>query len=855
MANFNNLALTTSGIKALLEAQTGNTLKLTKIGMGSGSVSGNTSSLKAMVTPKVTMPISEATISSDGYMTITAKMTNESLTEGFYWRETGLFFKDSNGNNVLFAYACITNDQYDYIPAYSDQRYIKHVRIANILTNTANITVEEAGGLVYVDTMTFNLYKEETDAKIEQNIISGEAEGEVIVIDNSGNAPFLGMKLYGKTTQVTTSGKNLLDVTTLSQGSMTPENGQQYDTNTRLITLPITVKENQAYSINIKDTKKTGIDTHYCYYFFNDNTFLGQQTWVTNTTFTTPANCNNIKLLFRKSDNTSVITVDDIGEIMLNEGTEALPWESYTGNAPSPSPAYQQKLKSIGTHGNILNVTLESKTQNTIDITVSKDKKVTLNGTAPSDTYIVLGTVDYKKGVEYKLSGCPSGAAANTYFMYSSVNTSTKQLDSGSGAAFTPTEDMTVTVSIKVASGTTVSNLVFEPMVSYAEDNITSYRPYSGQMEIESGVYGKNLFITENEVDNRTANGITTTVQADGGILATGTPVYDVFWLRKEDKERIILEEGTYTLSPSNVSILAYKTDTGNEYLNGTFTITKKTLVLNYRVSVTRNVEYSETLYIQLERGTEVTEFKKGNKQSHISLVGDGLKGIPVTDSSLATYTDENGQMWCSDYVDCDRGVLVQHYLRTVFTGEENIIKITNGSAGDTLMEYEPPTPIAYNPSAGSLTGALCNRLTEYTPNHGWMYDRDLFTIESGVRRMRFRFASLGITTVDGFKAKLKEWYDNGEPLEVVCRLETPIETPLSSSEIESYKALRSNYKVTTVMNDCEAYMYAKYFKGTPNGEVTGRIYEENVELKSELETVKASLAELTAATLALAQE
>lgn len=162
MADFNNLALTANGFKALLAAQAGTTLTLTKIGMGSGATTGSIIGLTNMVEPEVTMPISEKKIDEEGgFMTIVAKMTNEDITEGFYWRETGLFFEDSEGNDVLFAYACVVGDQYDYVPAYSDQRYIKHVRIANIITNSADITVKESEGLLYVDVLTYQEFLEE----------------------------------------------------------------------------------------------------------------------------------------------------------------------------------------------------------------------------------------------------------------------------------------------------------------------------------------------------------------------------------------------------------------------------------------------------------------------------------------------------------------------------------------------------------------------------------------------------------------------------------------------------------------------------------------------------------------------
>lgn len=197
MADFNNLALTSRGLKALLDAQAGAALTLSKIGMGSGSTTSGISALTNMVTPELILPISEKKMSNDsGHLTIIAKMTNESMTEGFYWRETGLFFEDANGNDVLFAYACITDDQYDYVPAYSDKRYAKHIRIANIVTDAANITIKEGEGLLYVDVLTFEEFKEEvvfkSDPVLENVLWTGNGtENEYgFVASNSKQAQF-----------------------------------------------------------------------------------------------------------------------------------------------------------------------------------------------------------------------------------------------------------------------------------------------------------------------------------------------------------------------------------------------------------------------------------------------------------------------------------------------------------------------------------------------------------------------------------------------------------------------------------------------------------------------------------------
>ena len=173
MANFNNLTLTTKGIRALMDAQTGTTLTLSKIGLGSGQPASG-ASVSELVKPELMLPISETKKDNNtGLLTIVAKMTNEDIEEGFYWRETGLFFEDADGSDVLFAYANVDN-QYDYVPAYSDHRYVKHIRIANIVTDSADIVVNEQQGLLYVDVLTF---AEHTDNRENPHGVTHEQLG------------------------------------------------------------------------------------------------------------------------------------------------------------------------------------------------------------------------------------------------------------------------------------------------------------------------------------------------------------------------------------------------------------------------------------------------------------------------------------------------------------------------------------------------------------------------------------------------------------------------------------------------------------------------------------------------------
>ena len=67
-------------------------------------------------------------------------------------------------------------------------------------------------------------------------------------------------------------------------------------------------------------------------------------------------------------------------------------------------------------------------------------------------------------------------------------------------------------------------------------------------------------------------------------------------------------------------------------------------------------------------------------------------------------------------------------------------------------------------------------------------------------------------------KTNLLDAIYNGEEITsatVSYPLATPIETPLSETEIAAYRALHSNYPNTTVLNDAGAHMVVKYAADT----------------------------------------
>lgn len=161
MASFGRLVLTSAGLQAQAMAQGGTALKFSKIKMGDGTVTGNIAALTDLKSAKVTLNITDGELKNSSY-TVAAFFSNEDLTEGFYWKEIGLFIEDASGKDVLYAYAN-AGSNYDFIPATQDEAYAKWIRVAVAVGNATNISIADYDGIIYLDYLTFENYKAEAE--------------------------------------------------------------------------------------------------------------------------------------------------------------------------------------------------------------------------------------------------------------------------------------------------------------------------------------------------------------------------------------------------------------------------------------------------------------------------------------------------------------------------------------------------------------------------------------------------------------------------------------------------------------------------------------------------------------------
>lgn len=177
---------------------------------------------------------------------------------------------------------------------------------------------------------------------------------------------------------------------------------------------------------------------------------------------------NNVELSGNKS-------ADDLGLYTKTEVNEKLNVINKTINDNWQNSNNTNMIKYPYTNG-------MSKTVNGITFVVNSNGTVTVNGIASSDATFELNNFIFEHFRKYKITGCPSGGG---YTKYNILVTSgdVDFIDNGDGVITTyASETDTFTASIVIKSGTTVSDIVFKPMVVNYENESeipTEYKRYA----------------------------------------------------------------------------------------------------------------------------------------------------------------------------------------------------------------------------------------------------------------------------------------------------------------------------------------------------------------------------------------
>lgn len=336
-------------------------------------------------------------------------------------------------------------------------------------------------------TETSNMAKEAVRSKADGIVLT--AEGKAITVNDSSNDYLRGLKLFGKSSQFTTTGKNLFNYTsasfpkTLAGVTFTYEdhwvvlNGTCTDsTNLKIGTVELAAG---TYTISANNPTNNNLSLALVQVYNYDSAKALAATDNKNNSYSVGTLDTGTYECRIRIENGVTYTNFKV-KPQLEVGSVATEHEPYTGGKPSPSPEWPQEIVSaenptVTVYGkNLLRNKAANSTSNGITFTVNADGSVTVNGTATAGAWLnVSGSFTLPKG-DYILSGCPAGGAYGSTYVLSA----NPAADYGKTKSFTLKEETNMVVNIGVYAGCTVNNLTFYPMIRLATVEDDTYEPY-----------------------------------------------------------------------------------------------------------------------------------------------------------------------------------------------------------------------------------------------------------------------------------------------------------------------------------------------------------------------------------------
>lgn len=253
-------------------------------------------------------------------------------------------------------------------------------------------------------------------ARTKADAIVLEAEGNPITIEDSSDDYLRNLKLFGKTTQISTTGSQLFNPyaeQNNSVGVATIEgNGAKITvTGTYYVSWPITLTAGVEYYV---DFTAAGSTVNRGVRFVYKSDYLGDTLTaiITNPSVFAPVHEVIAVYLYggRGTEDTVVYK-----NFQISEGSTAVAWEPYSGGRPSPSPEYPQEFDcvtnpSVNICGkNLLNPDGKTMTLHGVTFTNNGDGSFTVKGTSTGAAGFPLTDLNahplyLQKGVTYTQS-------------------------------------------------------------------------------------------------------------------------------------------------------------------------------------------------------------------------------------------------------------------------------------------------------------------------------------------------------------------------------------------------------------------------------------------------------------------
>ena len=271
---------------------------------------------------------------------------------------------------------------------------------------------------------------------------------------------------------------------------------------------------------------------------------------------------------------------------------------------------------------NLLKPTLETITKNGVTCTNNGDGTYTLNGTATDGVFFDLIPWSKIAVGNYRVVGCPIGGSDNGYHIQINApkedDVNTFYNDIGNGVTFEVYDIVkdNIVIRIKVVGRTTVSNIVFKPMLTTdLSATYDDFVPYDGY---EIKTCGKNLF---KNYDHYGVYKVATETYNGNSVIYSSED-----WSGAYQSDLILKKGKTYAISayvkgsgryfiycnPINESGQNVGIEVEKD-LNSEWTKITKVYTPNFDIHKVRLEVRSGSLYIscfQIEEGTQATDYE-----------------------------------------------------------------------------------------------------------------------------------------------------------------------------------------------------------------------------------------------------
>jgi hypothetical protein len=168
MAAFGGLVLTIKGRNLQAKVQAGQQLKFSRMGLGDGVITSQSiPNMTGLITERKSIAVNRVYTPSAGRATVSAILSNQDITTGFFFRELGIFALDPDEGEIMYAYGNSGSGSAEYIPPGGGADVIEKLINVNLLVgNATNISITADPSQVYVSLQDYTAYTTNNDVNI-----------------------------------------------------------------------------------------------------------------------------------------------------------------------------------------------------------------------------------------------------------------------------------------------------------------------------------------------------------------------------------------------------------------------------------------------------------------------------------------------------------------------------------------------------------------------------------------------------------------------------------------------------------------------------------------------------------------